>query len=153
MVLDSYGSSRCQIWPLGAATCTSSSCCTIQSQENENRVYQPLRKLELVLDPYPQSGLLMVDSHVDMPAPTIVTMFLKPCSRQCASRPSKVNSGITYIRSSCLNPIEEVNLFKTRVGPTLSTTASSLSGESNLRVFEKNRRIKSIVPSKNYKIS
>lgn len=38
----------------------------------------------------------MADSHVDMPAPTIVTMFLKPCTRQCASRPSKVNSGITY---------------------------------------------------------
>lgn len=90
----------------------------------------------------------MVNSHVDMPAPTIVTMFLKPCSRQCASRPSKVNSEITYIRSSCLF---EVHLYKPRIGPTLSTTVSSLSGESNLRVFEKNRRIKSIVPSKNYK--
>lgn len=63
-------------------------------------------------DLWQQSGLFMADSHVDIPAPTIVTIFLKPCSRQCASRPSKVNSEITYIKSSCLSPFQYVNLFK-----------------------------------------
>lgn len=33
--------------------------------------------------------------HVDMPAPTMVTILRKPCTRQCSAKPSKLKSGIT----------------------------------------------------------
>lgn len=89
----------------------------------------------------------MLNSHVEIPAPTIVTMFLKPCSRQYDDRPSKVSSGITY---SKYIHTHLSNLHILEIKLTLSTIASSLSAvlpDAKWKVCEKKRRIISIVPS------
>lgn len=82
-----------------------------------------------------------------MPAPTIVTIFWKPCSRQYDDRPSKVSSGITY---SKYIHTHLRNQHKLDIKLTLSTIASSLSAvppDAKWKVCEKKRRIISIVPS------
>lgn len=54
--------------------------------------------------------LCMLFLHVEMPAPTIVIMFLNPCSFQCSTKPSKSTVFKTFPDSSSSNEIPSVFL-------------------------------------------